>query len=185
MKKKVLIGLIGEQAGGKGTVAEIIIKKYGGARLTTSNILRRTLDSLHLPSSRENLINLALVLKEGFSQDVLMKAMLHDVEDVDSDLIIVDGIRMHGDTDPFITEYGDDFHLIYVTTDQKIRYERSRQRGEKVGEDEASFEEFSSKEDSETEKSIAEVGAKADFKINNNGDSEELEKKVLKIMEKI
>jgi len=31
MKKKVLIGLIGEQAGGKGSVAEIIIKKRRGS----------------------------------------------------------------------------------------------------------------------------------------------------------
>lgn len=185
MKKKTIIGIIGEQAGGKGAASDIIIKKFGGSRLTTSNILRRTLDSLHIEFSRQNLITLALSLKKGLGDPVLMEAMLKDIEKIDSDLVIVDGIRMHGDTDPFIREYGDDFHLIYVTADQRLRYERSRGRGEKAGESEASFEEFAEKEDMPTEKAIAEIGNTADFIIENNGTYEELTKKVIELMTKI
>jgi len=185
MKKKVVIGIIGEQAGGKGSAAKIIIKKYGGKRLTTSDILRRTLDSLHIPVSRANLINLALNLKNGLGQDVLMKAMLKEVELVGADLTIVDGIRMSGDEKPFRDEYGKDFYLIYVTADSKIRYERCKNRGEKVGEDEQSYEEFLEKEQAETEKYIKEVGEKADFTINNDGNEDELEEKILQIMEGI
>lgn len=185
MKRKTVIGLIGEQASGKGAASNIIIKKYGGARLTTSNILRRTLDSLHIESSRDNLINLALVLKKGFGNGVLMEAALKEVEMVDGDFVIVDGIRMPGDTDPFIREYGDDFHLIYITADQKLRYERSKQRGEKAGEDTATFEEFASKEMLETEASIAKVGETADFIVINDGDAEQLEEKIMEVMSKI
>ena len=185
MKKKVIIGIIGEQAGGKGAVSDIIIKKYGGTRLTTSNILRRTLDSLYIEFSRSNLITLALSLKKGFGDPILMEAMLKDIEKIDSDLVIVDGIRMPGDTNPFIREYGDDFHLIYVTADQKIRYERSKDRGEKAGESGATFEEFKEKEKQATEKSIKKVGKTADFKIENNEGVEELEEKVIAIMTKI
>ncbi|MBU4217001.1 hypothetical protein L6270_04190 [Candidatus Parcubacteria bacterium] len=185
IKKKKVIGIVGEQAGGKGAASNIIIKKYGGSRLTTSNILRRTLDSINIPVSRENLITLALLIKKGFGKDVLMKAMLKEVENEDSSIVIVDGIRMPGDTDPFVEEYGDDFKLIYVTADQKIRYERSLKRGEKAGESEASFAEFMEKENAETEKYIAKVGKKADFKIVNNKDQDELEEKIIAVMEKI
>lgn len=185
MKKKTIIGIIGEQAGGKGAVADIIRKKYGGSRLTVSNILRRTLDSLYLDSNRENLIQLALVLKKGFKDSVLMEAMLKEVEKEDSDLIIVDGFRMPGDPDPFKREYDGDFYLIYVTADQKLRYERSINRGEKAGESEASFEEFVNNENKDTEKQIAKVAESADFKIINNGTADELEEKVLEIMKKI
>lgn len=185
MKKKKVIGLIGEQAGGKGTASNIIIKKYGGTRLTTSNILRRTLDSVHVEVSRENLINLALLIKKGFGKDVLMKAMLKEVEKEDSDFVIVDGIRMPGDTTPFKKEYGEDFKLIYVTADKKIRYQRSLMRGEKAGESEATFKEFSEKEKSETEKYIKKVGKTADYIIVNNNGPEELEREIIKIMEKI
>lgn len=185
MKKKTVIGIIGEQAGGKGAVADIIIKKFGGTRLTVSTILRRTLDSLYIPSSRANLINLALILKKSFSSSILMDAMLKEVEKVDSDLTIVDGIRMPGDTKPFLKEYGDSFRLIYVTADAKIRYKRSVKRGEKAGESEQTFKDFLAKEKFETEASIAKVGANADFKIENNGDTLELEKRIEEIMTRI
>jgi dephospho-CoA kinase len=185
MDKKTVIGVTGEQAGGKGAAADVIRKHFGGSRLTVSNILRRTLDSLHLESTRDNLINLALVLKKGFGDAVLMEAMLKEVEIEDADLVIVDGFRMPGDPDVFRKAYGNGFKLIYVTADPKIRHERSVNRGEKVGENEASFEEFISKEKLDTEAKIAEIGATADFIITNNGNKEELEEKIIEIMSKI
>jgi len=185
MKSKKIIGLVGEQAGGKGTAANIIIKHFGGVRLTTSNILRRTLDDIYVESSRDNLINLALLLKKGFGEDVLMKAMLNDVEKQEAELIIVDGIRMPGDTEPFRKIYGNDFKLIYVTAPQKLRYERSVGRGEKAGESTATFEEFASKEKLKTERYIKKVGKTADFRINNTGDAASLERKVKKAMKEI
>jgi dephospho-CoA kinase len=185
MTKKKVIAIIGEQAGGKGAAADIIRKHYGGSRLTISNILRRTLESLHLEATRKNLIDLALVLKKGFGKSVLMEAMLKEVEIEDADLVIVDGLRMPGDPDPFKREYDKDFKLIYITANQKIRYERSVGRGEKAGESDASFEEFKANEAKETEKYISEVGKTADFIIENNGNQEELEEKIKEVMSKI
>ncbi len=185
MQQKTIIGIIGEQASGKGAAADIIRKKYGGSRLTVSNILRRTLDSLYLEPSRDNLINIALVMKKGFGDDVLMRAMIKEVEREDTDLVIVDGFRMPGDPESFRAAFEDNFHFIYVTADQRVRYERSVGRGEKAGESEASFEEFCSKEALETEAKISEVAASADFKIINNGNVDELEEQVIKIMDSI
>src|SRR3989339_685337 len=124
MEKKTIIGIIGEQAGGKGSASDIIIKRYGG-------------------------------------------------------------VRMKGDTDPFKKVYKESFTLIYVTADPKIRYERSKKRGEKAGENLATLEEFLEKEKAPTEAAIAEVGKTADFKITNDGNYEELEKAVIAVMEKI
>ena len=132
-----------------------------------------------------NLTDLALILKNGFGKSVLMKAMLKEVENEDADLVIVDGLRMPGDPDPFKNEYGADFKLVYITADQKIRYERSVGRGEKSGESEANFEEFVANEERETEKYIAEVGAKADFIIKNNENQKELEKQIVAMMNKL
>ncbi len=182
MQQKMIIGIIGEQASGKGMAADIIRKKYGGSRLTVSNLLRRTLDSLYLKPSRDNLINMALILKKGFGNDILMKAMIKEVEIEDADLVIVDGFRMPGDPDIFRESFGEVFHLIYVTADQKIRYQRSVGRGEKAGESEATFKEFKSKEVLATEAKIAEVAKDADYKIINNGTEKELEKQIIKIM---
>lgn len=185
MQQKTIIGIIGEQASGKGAAADIIRKKYGGSRLTVSNLLRKTIESLSLEASRDNLVNMALVLKKGFGDDVLMKAMIKEVELEDADLVIVDGFRMPGDPECFKEAFEDNFHFIYVTADQKIRYERSVGRGEKAGESDATFEEFKSKEALKTEAKIAKVAKDADYKIVNNGTAKELEKQVVKIMDNL
>ena len=182
MDKKKVIGIIGEQAGGKGAVADLIVEKYGGVRLTTSDVLKRILDNLFLEFNRDNLTKLALSLKGSFGNDILMKAMLEEVKKAEEELVIVDGIRMKGDTDPFREEYGSNFKLIYVTADPKIRYERSKSRGEKKQESTQDYETFLEKEKTGTEKDIAEIGGKADFQINNNGTWEELEKQILETM---
>lgn len=184
-KKKLIIGLIGEKSAGKGTVAKYLIDKYGAKHYGTSRILRRTIEDLHLPVTRDNLVKLALVLKEGFWHSIVIDALIKDMEQNGSDIIIADGIRMHGDVKPFIEKYGDQFKLIYVTADMKLRYERAKQRKEKVGEDTMSFEEFIAEEARLTEVSIHEIGAKADYKINNDGEPEELIAQVEAVMEQI
>jgi dephospho-CoA kinase len=184
MNKKI-IGIIGEQAGGKGSAVDIIIKEYGGVKITTSNILKKILNDLHLDFSRENCNRLVMSLKNEFGNAVLMEAVAHEAENVDSDYIIIDGIRMHGDTDVFRDMYGDKFCLIYVTADQRIRYERSLKRGEKADESRATFDDFQKNEELETEKKITEIGATADYIIINNSGPEDLEKQVKEVMSKI
>ena len=185
MKKKVIIGLIGEKGAGKGTVSDRIIKKYGAVHYGTSKILRRTLEDLYLPVTRDNLIKLALVLKEGYGPSIIIDSLIRDMEKDKADIIIADGIRMHGDVEPFRKKYGKNFYLIYVTADLKLRYERTKLRKEKAGESEATLEQFLEEEGKLTEISIHEIGKTADFKINNNGSAIELEKQVDEIMKQI
>ncbi len=129
--KKVIIGLIGEKGSGKGTVSDYLIEKYKAVHYGTSNILRRTLEDLHLPVTRENLTKLALVLKEGYSSSVVVDSLIREMEKNGSDIIIADGIRMHGDVEPFRKKYGRNFYLVYVTADLKLRYRRTKERKEK------------------------------------------------------
>ncbi|MDQ1284337.1 MAG: hypothetical protein QG620_685 [Patescibacteria group bacterium] len=172
--KKIVIGLIGEKGAGKGTVAEYLIKKYGAVHYGTSKILRRTLEDLHVSVTRDNLVKLALVLKEGYGPSIIIDSLIQDMEKNGSDIIIADGIRMHGDVEPFRKKYGKSFFLVYVTADLKLRFERTKARKEKDGEDKATFEQFLEEEGKLTEVSIHEIGKQADFKLLNNGTSEEL-----------
>lgn len=184
-ENKIVIGLIGEKGSGKGTVSKYLEEKYGAVHYGTSKILRRTLEDLHLPITRDNLIKLALVLKEGYGPTVVIDSLIEDMERNGSDVLIADGIRMHGDVEPFKKKYTDDFYLVYVTADVKLRYERTKSRKEKEGEDETTFEEFLEEEGRLTEVSIHEVGKKADFKLNNDGTAEELKQQVDDMMKKI
>ncbi len=185
MSSKIVIGLIGEKGAGKGTVSDYLIEKYGAVHYGTSKILRRTLEDIHVPVTRDNLVKLALVLKEGYGPSIIIDSLIQDMEKDKSEIIIADGIRMHGDVEPFRKKYKKNFFLVYVTADLKLRYERTKKRKEKDGEDKATFEQFLEEEGKLTEVSIHEIGRQADFKLNNNGTTEDLIKQIDKVMKKI
>jgi len=185
MNNKTIIGLVGEKGAGKGLVSKYLIENFNAIHYGTSKILRRTIEDLHLPATRNNYTKLAIVLKEGFWPTVVIDSLIKDMEKNGSDIIIADGIRMHGDVKPFREKYGDNFHLVYVTADIKIRYERSKKRNEKHGEDKMTLSDFIAEEGRLTEVSIHEVGKKADYVIDNNGPLEKLNDQIIKTMETI
>ncbi|MDR3559201.1 MAG: AAA family ATPase [Candidatus Pacebacteria bacterium] len=185
MAEKIVIGLIGEKGSGKGTVSDYLIEKYGAIHYGTSKILRRTLEDLHVSVTRDNLVKLALVLKEGYGPSVIIDSLIKDMEKNGSDVIIADGIRMHGDVDPFRKKYGENFFLVYVTADLKLRFERTKARKQNEGEGDATFQEFLEEEGKLTEVSIHEIGRQADYKLGNNGTPEELKKQTDEMMEEI
>ena len=184
-KNKIVIGLIGEKGAGKGTVSDYLEEKYAAKHFMVSKILRRTLEDLRLPITRENLVKLALVLKEGYGPSVIIDSLIVDMEKNGSDMIIADGIRMHGDVEPFREKYGNNFCLVYVTASIQVRFDRTRARKQNDGEDKVSFQQFLEEEGKLTEISIHEIGEQADFILKNDGTSEELKKQVDEMMEKI
>jgi len=183
--KKVVIGLIGEKGSGKGTVADYIIEKYSAVHYGTSKILRRTLEDIHVLVTRDNLTKLALVLKEGYGPSIIIDSLIQDMEKNGSNIIIADGIRMHGDVEPFRKKYGKNFFLVYVYADLKLRYERTKKRKEKDGEDKNTFQKFLEEEGRLTEVSIHEIGKQADFMIDNGKGKKELIAQTEKMMKKI
>lgn len=186
MNPKIVIGLIGEKGAGKGTISDYLINNYGAEHFGTSKVLKRTIADLHLPLTRDNFIKLALVLKEGFGSSVVIDSLIHDIEEKStSNIVIADGIRMHDDVRPFVERYGRNFYLVCITADMKIRYERTKLRKEKAGEDKMTWREFIAEEARLTEVSIHEVGRQADYIIDNNGGEAELTAQIKNTMESI
>ena len=91
-------------------------------------------------------------------------------------MVILDGVRWLSDEE-LINSFPEKF-LIYITAEAKTRWERLKLRGEKVGEANASLEQFMAEEKVKTETLIPKIGKRADIKVENNGSFEELEKKV-------
>lgn len=185
MKKTIIIGLIGEKGCGKGTVADYFIKKLKAEMFHSSGILRTILTALFLPITRENLTKMALVLKRNFGKNVLMEALISNIDDVNPKIAIVDSIRMKEDMDIFEEKYGNDFYTIYVEANVRVRYERTKNRKEKAGEGEATFEEFLREEKTATESRIHQIGKRASFIIDNNDDKPNLMKQIKQVAKKI
>jgi dephospho-CoA kinase len=178
--KKLIFGFVGDLASGKGTVAKYINEKYNTNTYRFSTMLRDVLNRIYVENSRENLQNLSTFLRENYGQDVMSRVIAKDVLNDPNELVVVEGIRRPTDI-TYLKEL-DGFHLIYITADPKIRFERMLKRNENEGDAEKSFAEFLKDEEAEADKMIKELGKTAEIIINNDGDFENLYNQVENII---
>jgi len=176
-KQKLIIGLTGEKLAGKGTTAAYLAEKYNAKVFRFSQVLDDILARLYRPISREDQIKLGLCLRQNFGEGILALTLLKDVRKEDSDLIVVDGMRMPEEGKLFGAL--PNFLLVYITAPIETRFKRIAGRDEKVDEKNMSFEKFKEiEEQSLTETSIKLLAKKAKVKIENNGTFEELYQKI-------
>lgn len=183
MDKKIILGFVGEIASGKGTACKYLEEKHNASSHRFSTIIRDVLDRLYLPQSRENLQKMSTVLRKNFSEDIFAKVIAEDVKKDGHKIIAVDGVRRLADI-KYLKEI-EGFYLVYLTADQKTRYERIIKRSENIDDIQKTFEEFQEDEKAEAEQQIKETTKSAYFTINNNGTLEELYQQIENILEKI
>ena len=176
-----MVGLLGESGSGKDTVANYLKEKHGAQLMRFADPIKETLNIYFEKSSREDQQWLYLQFKERFGSDVLGKALRKKVE-ASEGLIVINGLRMPDDYD-FVKSFSGS-QILYITADQKLRWERTVNRHEK-SDDNISFEKFQEQEKVETEIHIPEIGVKADFTIRNEKDLDYLLQSVDEAMEKI
>lgn len=178
--RKIILGFVGDLASGKGTVCKYLAQKYNTPSYRFSTILRAVVDRLYIPQSRENLQEISRVLRENFGQDLLSKAMARDALTDPHELVAVEGIRRP--TDITYLQNDPSFHLIYITADPKIRWERLVKRNENPGDDKKTYEQFLHDEQAEADRLIKDLGTSASFTITNNGTFTELYQQIENIL---
>lgn len=180
---KIIIGLVGEAAAGKGTVAAYLLDKFGAKTLAFSTPMKDCLKRLLVPLSRENLAAFSEFTRKAYGEDLYARVVAEDAKNAPDALVVVDGIRRPADYANLKELPG--FHLIYVTAPVEIRWERARKRGEKATEATMSLEDFKKEELLPTEREIKAIGAKAEFIVDNSGELDELYTSMSSIMEYI
>lgn len=179
---KIILGFVGDLSSGKGTLAEYLHKKYSCNTYRFSTMLRDVLDRIYVEQTRHNIQLISTVLRENFGQDVMSKVIAQDVTNDQNNLVVVEGIRRPTDI-TYLKELPG-FHLIYITAQPKIRYERAKIRNENAGDAEKTFEQFLEDEKAEADKLIKELGTQAEDTINNDGNFEELYAQIETLIEK-
>jgi dephospho-CoA kinase len=169
---RVVLGIIGPPAAGKGTIAAYLEQSHGAGKLRFSDTLHAILTRLHVEQTRDNLIVLSEVIRERCGEDVLARAMMIGVEKSPQPIVVIDGVRREGDIALFRTM--PNFHLLAVTAEAEARYERSKARAEKPEESTQKLEDFMALENRSTEVSARELMSQAEITIDNNGSLEEL-----------
>jgi dephospho-CoA kinase len=169
---KLIIGLVGQIACGKEAAKKYLAQKYNTEDCKFSASLRDVLKRLDIDVSRENLQKLSTILRSGFGEDLLAKVIATDASKLNSDIVIVDGVRRMADI-KYLKDLPN-FYLIKVEVDAKLRYERMKNRNENVGDKDKTFEQFLNDQNNEAEKGIPEVMNFAKLSIENNGTLDEL-----------
>jgi dephospho-CoA kinase len=183
MKKKIIIGLVGETGSGKDTVADYLKRKYDVHLLRFSLPLKKTLKNFFENPSKSDQAWLYKVFKDRFGEDILHVGIKRFIEQHENGIMCINGLRVPRDFE-FVKSLENSF-VIYITADQKLRWERALDRGEKA-DDNQSFEDFQKFENTaETEKAVPEIGAKADFTIKNETTLDHLLHEIDEIMGEI
>lgn len=178
---KIVIGLVGESGSGKDTVAEYLKHVYDATLMRFSDPIKDILKMFFTHPSREDQAWVAVEFKKRFGEDVFCRAVEKKING--NTLISFNGLRYMVDYE-FLKKFDHHF-LMYVTADQKLRWERTLKRGEKA-DDNIEFEAFKKTEASlPTERDIPAIGANADFVIRNESTIEDLFIQVDKVMEQI
>ncbi len=170
--KKIVIGLAGRLASGKGTVTRHLVDTYKADKTRSSDPLRETLDIYMIPQTRENLDALSTFLRSTYSENVIANAVKRYLAKSTAEVVIFDGMRRLVDVEAIRSFEHSLF--IFCDTDQKIRYERSVKRNENIGDDAMAFDEFVAQDSDEPQQQIEALKKYADVVLNNNGSEAEL-----------
>ncbi len=183
MENKIILGLVGTLASGKGAVKQYLTEKYQAQGLKFSDVFRDVLNRIDVPTTRENLQKVSTALRSSFGEDLLSRVIVSDVQKINSSIVIVDGIRRLSDIE-FLKDMPN-FFVIAVDADSKLRYERMKLRNENIGDNDKTYEDFLNDENAEADRQIPDVIKTADFIIENNGTLEDLHSKIDGVVEKI
>jgi len=107
--------------------------------------------------------------------------MNQKIKGIKNGLIILNGIRYW---EEFKMMKKLDGKILYITADQKIRWQRLKTRGEKK-DDFSSYKKFLKREKVKTEILIPKIGKKADLRIKNNGSLKDFHLGINKIIKKL
>lgn len=171
-ERRILLGISGRMASGKGSVSKYLVQHYGAERHGSSEPLRAIVDLFDIPQSRLNLSDLSTFLRATYGEHVIAQAMMKILTACAAPIAIFDGMRRLIDIRTFRSL--PNFIFIFVDCDESVRYKRYVSRNENAGDAEMSIEDFRKCDSAETECQISELKQYADIIISNNGSYEQL-----------
>ena len=180
---KLLVGLVGLQGCGKGTLADILVKQNGAGYFRFSAVMSDILNRLLIERNRDNFIKLSIGLRQTFGEDVFSYPLETAALNAPQDIVVIDGIRRPEDLVGL--EAIPNFHLVAIEADAKLRFERMKMRGEKATEANMTWEKFLEDEQAETERTIPFAMTRATHRISNNGTREEFEAAAHELLQKL
>ncbi len=172
-----VIGIFGLIGSGKDTVAEYLEQKYGFSHVSYGNLVRELATKMGRTVERDDLIKTQREYVQRYGQSYFGKLAVQRIRESNEELAVLSGIRRAQDIEEPRKAFGEDFLLVLVDVDPKIRFERMRGRS-RPGDPET-LEEFLRQEEEEKKAfGFDEVMRYVRFKIKNESSLEDLHKNV-------
>lgn len=177
----MIIGLTGKSGSGKGEAAKFLIKR-GFHYYSLSDEIREEMRRHGVDVTRENLIPFANELRNKYGPSYLSERILKRL-DADKNYII-DSIRNPFEVEAFRKRK--DFYLISIVADQRLRFERLKERGREN--DPTSYKKFLEIDAAEaagpdpSAQQLDRTHEMADAVIDNNSTIEDLHDKVKQVL---
>ena len=177
----MIIGLTGKNAAGKTAVCEYL-KTRSFKYYSLSDAIREEAASRDLEITREVLIELGNELREKHGPGVLAERILGKLGFDEN--YVIDSVRNPSEVDVLRTR--NDFTLIALEADTRVRFERSRSRAREQAAQ--TLEQFVAEEERELEsdnpanQQLNATSQKADLVLTNNGKLQELHRRLDEIL---
>lgn len=179
----IIIGITGTLGAGKGTIVDFLTKENGFIHFSVRGFLTELLENENLPPNRDNLVMMGNRIRANNSPSYIAEALYAKAKSCGKNCII-ESIRTIGEANA-LKQHGD-FYLLSVDADQRIRYDRIRDRASST--DHVSFEEFCENEKREMQstdpnkQNLSACMQIADFRIQNNGSYTDLYQQIQHVM---
>jgi len=177
--KRRIFALVGMPGSGK-TEATLILKESKFSKVVMGDVIREEMRNKKIPMNSKNMREFMIDLRKKEGMDIVARKCFKKIESIDSDLIIIDGLRNFEEVEFFKTNLKS-FKIIAVHASAELRYKRLLAR--KREDDSLDIELLKERDKKELSVGIGRVIEIADYIIENEGTIEQLQKSFMKIFE--
>ncbi len=181
-----IIGITGTLGAGKGTIVEYLVSEQGFTHYSVRGFLREELERRGMPVNRDSLTAIANTLRAKHGSSYIAEQLFRKAREAKTHSVI-ESIRTPGEIEAL--RKNQDFHLLAVDADPRIRYQRIRKRNSET--DQISYQTFINNEEREMhsadplKQNLSACIEKADHVIMNNGTIADLTRETEKFLDQI
>lgn len=175
MSRPYVLGVIGPIASGKDAASDWLEEKYGFRKITLSNFLRQEARKRGHYPSRPYLRKLQAELRKEHGYDYLIRKAIEEIQNRGYEKVVIDGLRQPDEC--ALAKQKLKAKIILVDADPFVRFMRAKKRRRKGFAE--TYEQFLHQDAIESATfNFHKTRKLANFKINNAGSLESLQKDV-------
>lgn len=176
-----IIAFVGLPLSGKST-ASSVAREMGVPVIVMGDVVREEVKRRGLELTDENAGKIASELREKEGMDAIAKKCIPKIRELNSDVVVIDGIRGIAEVERFKKAFGEDFVLIAIESPIELRFERALKRCRDDDRDIKSIEDLKKRDEREISWGMLEAMKVANLTVENSGDIEDFKDKIRRIL---